>query len=217
VTTRHTTKRWRRGSVLGAATGVLAVGMVVTAIVGLTLPHTRQTGGPPTLDLAGHPVQVDGPAPAPSASATPSGVGRFAAPSVGLDVPLGALSVVDDVVEPPGFTSAYWVRNLGVAPADAAHGTVFVAMHSLRGGGVGPGNALIDVAAGRPRIATGAAITVDDVRYRVTRTETVGKGDIHADAEVWANTPGRLVVITCLQRADGERSVSNVVVEAVRA
>ena len=126
------------------------------------------------------------------------------------------MNVVDDVLQPPGFTSAYWVRNLGVSPVDAAKGTVFVVMHSLRGGGVGPGNALIDVDRGRARIQSGADIAVAGVPYRVDRTEVLDKTAIGGDVDVWANTPGRLVVITCLQRPDGRPSTENMVIEATR-
>jgi hypothetical protein len=161
-------------------------------------------------------VQVDGATPNPSASATPSGTGRFQAPSVGLDVPLGSLDVVDNELEPPGFTSAYWVRNLGVSPTDSANGTVFVVMHSLRNGGEGPGNALIDVDDGKARIASGASIVVDDVEYHVVSSETVDKSQISGDQSVWADAPGRLVVITCLQRPDGAPSTDNMVIEATR-
>ncbi|WIA99582.1 class F sortase [Curtobacterium sp. MCBA15_012] len=211
-----TSPRGRWGARLTALAAVVAVAMIAVAGVELLTPHPHGTAATTGVDLAGDPVRLDGPPPEPAASATPSGHGRFTVPSVGLDVPLGALDVADGVVEPPGSTTAYWVRNLGVEPAAAAHGTVFVAMHSLRGGGVGPGNALIDVAHGRARVAVGATVTVDDVTYRVTRSETVAKRDLPADAAVWADTPGRLVVVTCLQRPDGRPSVDNVVVEATR-
>jgi hypothetical protein len=191
--------------------------MIVISAIAL-IPHgSPENAAPVTSDLAGNAVQFDGPLPNPSASATPSGTGRFQSPSVGLDVPLGSLDVVDDEIEPPGFTSAYWVRNLGVAPAESSTGTVFIAMHSLRNGGEAPGNALIDVGSGSARISTGATIVVDDVDYRVTGTETVDKTKISHDQSIWANTPGRLVVITCLQRPDGAPSTENMVVEATRA
>ena len=103
-----------------------------------------------------------------------------------------------------------------MAPTDSADGTVFVVMHSLRNGGEAPGNALIDVENGRARIATGEAIVVDDVAYKVVDTETVDKTQISHDQSVWADTPGRLVVITCLQRPDGAPSTENMVIEATR-
>ena len=209
----RSTPRGRRLSIV-AAGAVVGSGMVIISAV-LLAPHTSTVSEDlASTDLAGNAVQVDGPAPNPSASATPSGEGRFEAPSVGLDVPLGSLDVVDNELEPPGFTSAYWVRNLGVAPADSANGTVFVVMHSLRNGGEGPGNALIDVDNGKARIASGASIAVDDVEYHVVSTETVDKGQISRDKSVWADTPGRLVVITCLQRPDGAASTDNMVIEA---
>lgn len=188
--------------------------MVAVAGGALLTPHPDTTGARTSVDLAGNTVQLDGPP--PRASAPSAGHGRFVVDSVGLDVPLGSLDVADGVIDPPGATSAYWVRNLGVAPSAAPHGTVFVAMHSLRGGGVGPGNALIDVADGRARVTAGATITVDDVTFQVTRTEIVPKGDIRADARIWADTPDRLVVVTCLQRPDGRPSVDNAVIEARR-
>ena len=190
--------------------------VLIPLAVWMLLPHAVVPDAATPVDLAGQPVQVDGPPPNPAASAVTTGTGRFQAPSVSLDVPLGSLDVVDDELEPPGFTSAYWVRNLGVAPTDAGSGTVFVVMHSLRGGGVAPGNALIDVDDEQARITDGAEIVVDDVDYRVTRTQTIDKTEIAHDAEVWANTPDRLVVITCLQRPDGKPSTENMVIEAVR-
>ncbi|RII89847.1 class F sortase, partial [Clavibacter californiensis] len=159
-------------------------------------------------------------APAAGADATTSvdsGLGRFRAPSVGLDVPLGAVDMIGGVVDPPGFSSAYRVRDLGVAPEDAGAGTVFVVMHSVRGGGTGPGDLLIDDRTGSARIAPGAVIEVAGVDYAVGSRRAVPKGDLPDDAEVWADTPGRLVIITCLQRPDGSPSRDDMVIEATRA
>lgn len=139
---------------------------------------------------------------------------RFRAPSVGLNVPLGAMTMVDNTITPPGFRSAYRVRNLGVSLQRADHGTVFVAMHSLRGGAVGPGNYLIDVARARARITKGAQIDVGDRKYIVTGTQLIKKTELGSKSAVWRDKPGRLVVITCLQRAQGGPSVDNVVLYA---
>ncbi|WP_245980098.1 class F sortase [Gryllotalpicola protaetiae] len=139
---------------------------------------------------------------------------RFRVPSVGLDVPLGALDMTHGTITPPGFASAYDVRNLGVPLSQAPTGTVFVATHSLRNGAVGPGNYLIDVKAQKAKVAVGATIDVADVAYSVTGAKAIGKLDISSDADVWANVPGRLVVITCLQRRDGRASTQNMVITA---
>ncbi|WP_246865161.1 hypothetical protein [Clavibacter sepedonicus] len=109
------------------------------------------------------------------------------------------------------------MRDLGVSPEDAAQGTVFVVMHSVRGGGTGPGDLLIDDRAGSASVAPGAAIEVAGVEYAVGSSRAVPKGQLPDDTEVWADTPGRLVVITCLQRPDGSPSRDDMVIEATRA
>ena len=138
----------------------------------------------------------------------------FRVASVDLDVPLGALTPVGDTITPPGFTSAYLVRNLGVLPQNAPEGTVFVVMHSLRDGAVGPGNHLIDVDAKTSRLRAGNIITVAGLDYAVTGSSVVRKSELARDADTWADDPGRLVVITCLQRPEGGPSVDNVVIFA---
>lgn len=143
-----------------------------------------------------------------------SGHGRFRVPAVDLDVPLGALSEVDGVVTPPGFASVYWVRNRGAAPSASEDGTTFVVTHSLRGGAVGPGNYLIDVDAGRSALPTGTEVIVDDQHYRVSGSHAVRKDSLAAATDVWADVPGRLVIITCLQVPAGTPSTENIVIFA---
>ena len=87
-------------------------------------------------------------------------------------------------------------------------------MHSLRGGGRAPGNALYDAETGRAAVADGDAITVGGLRYRITGTSSIAKGDLPGAADLWADAPGRLVVITCLEQPDGSASVENFVVTA---
>lgn len=196
----------------------LTVGVAAVIALGIAgLGMARYYGGP--VDLRGNRVRADDVAPpAASSSAVPAvGDDRFVARSVGLSVPLGALNAVDGVIEPPGFTSAYWVRNEGVAPADSRRGTVFVVMHSLRDGAVGPGNYLIDVDRQRSRVALGAKIQVGGVAYKVTGSQKIDKPDIAHASAIWADTPGRLVVITCLQRPGGGPSLQNIVIEAARS
>jgi hypothetical protein len=201
----------RRSRWMFLAVSVITASAIAATIVGLT------TGRHPTgpVDLRGHLVQAEE-APVPGESATADTGARFVVRSVGLDVPLGALDVAGGVVSPPGFTSAYWIRNEGVPVTDPAKGTVFVVMHSLRNGGVGPGNYLIDVPHRKAKVAKGAVIQVDGVAYRVTETGSVRKTQLGQQSTIWANTPERLVVITCLQRPGGGPSVDNLVIQAVR-
>jgi hypothetical protein len=139
---------------------------------------------------------------------------RLRVPSAGLDVPLGALDAVDGQITPPGFQEAYVVRNMGTTLADRKNGTVFLVMHSLRGGAIGPGNYLIDVDKQRSDVAVGSAVHVGDATYTVTGSHRITKKTIADDAATWADVPGRLVLITCLQRPDGSASVDNVLIEA---
>lgn len=208
--TETSKKRGRRW--LTITGGLAAFALLTVGILGATGAFT--TG--PT-DLNGRPVAYDPDAsPNPEASATPDGSGRFVAKSVGLDVPLGSLDAVDGVVTPPGFTSAYLVRNYGVTPHRAGLGAVYVVMHSLRNGAVGPGNALIDVAKEQATVRKGATLTVDDVAYKVTGTASVSKRDLPSN-DIWTAGRNTLIVITCLQRPQGGPSIDNIVIEAKRA
>ncbi|WP_228512742.1 class F sortase [Clavibacter sp. VKM Ac-2872] len=195
---------------------ILIVGAVGVALtVGSGIGIARYLASP--VDMAGNHVayeEFSAPSAEESDAVEQNGTDRFAVDSVGLDVPLGALKTVRGVIEPPGFTSAYWVRDQGVAPGDGAQGTVFVVMHSLRDGGQGPGNYLIDVANGTSKIGLGAKIRVDDVTYSVTGTQAIDKPAVADASAIWANVPGRLVIITCLQKPGGGASTQNVVIEA---
>lgn len=173
-------------------------------------------------DLAGNAVTFDpGTLPSPHAEhemhAVPELPGqRLVVPAVGLNVPLGAMDAVKGQIEPPTFTSAYWVRNLGASPTAPTGGTVFVAMHSLRGGGIGPGNYLYDTTTSIARVYPGDSITLGNVNYTVTATTTVPKRSIRADSAVWANTPNRLLLVTCLELPTGGPSLDNFIVTATR-
>ncbi|MGN6721895.1 MAG: class F sortase, partial [Marmoricola sp.] len=139
---------------------------------------------------------------------------RLTVPSVGVDVPLGAISVADGQLTPPGIFSAYWVRNLGVPPAQARQGAVYVVIHSVHGDPSAPGNGLIDIAGARSALAFGDEVDVAGRRYRVMSTAVISRAELPDRADVWSAPPGTLVVITCLQRSDSPIATSNVVVEA---
>ncbi|MDR2997075.1 MAG: class F sortase [Microbacterium sp.] len=139
---------------------------------------------------------------------------RLKVPAATLDVPVGALNEVNGVMDPPGFASAYLVRNYGANLAHATTGTVFVVMHSCRGGAVCPGNYLIDVAAGTTAVPNGTDVYLDGLHYRVTGWQKVDKPKVGAVAEIWENVPGRLVLLTCLQNKRQTASTQNMVVIA---
>lgn len=189
------------GGLIGAATNAPGPG---TANVSGTAMNGKQV----TLD-AGESADA-----AQKSNAVAATGDRLNVPSVGLDVPVGALNAVDGQITPPGFQEAYVVRNMGTTLADRHEGTVFVVMHSLRGGAIGPGNYLIDVDAQRSDVAVGSVVHVGDATYTVTGSNRITKRTIADDAKTWADVPGRLVLITCLQRPDGSASTDNVLIEA---
>lgn len=138
--------------------------------------------------------------------------GDFQVPSVGLDTGLETMTEVNGAINPPGLRNGYVVRNHG-SPDHPERGTTYVAIHSVQGAKL-PGNTLIDVDAGKAAVENGESITLQDRDYTVTDSYTVSKTDISGDERVWADEPGRLVILTCLQRNSG-RSADNVVIEAV--
>lgn len=209
---RRTPSAWRRWLV----TSLVAAAAAALIITGTTMVTASPEGA---TDLEGNAVELDpGTTPDPAVLEKMNPVDdvgdRFVVPSVGLNVPLGSLTMVDGDITPPGFTSAYTVRNLGVSPDDASDGTVFVVMHSLRGGGVGPGNALIDVDAERASVEPGAQVSIGDLTYTITGDMAITKAAIQSKASVWENTSGRLIIVTCLQRPEGGPSHENIVITA---
>lgn len=144
----------------------------------------------------------------------PDSSNRFEIASVGLNVPLGSMAD-SAVLEPPTFTAGYWIRGLGVAPGtDAASGTVFVIMHSLRGGGVAPGNYLYDTQTAHSKVALGAQVEVNGQTYTVDGFERVTKSALPSAESLWTSVPGRLVVITCLEVPSGGPSQENFIMTA---
>jgi len=133
----------------------------------------------------------------------------FSIPSVGLKVPLGSVNEVDGVMNPPNFTSAFWIRNRGVSVENADQGTVYVVAHSVQWGKA-PGNYLQDHE--QILVKTGDYVQVDGRTYQITNVELILKTDIGNHEELWANTPGMLVFVTCLQRNDHAASTNNLVV-----
>lgn len=209
-------RRRRWSPLLAIATAAAATGILVVGLNGI-VRSTESDSSSPVRDMQGSPVQLEtSENPIPGAHATPNGAGQLRVRSVGLDVPIGSLDAVGGRITPPGFTSAYLVRNMGVGPEDAGDGTVVIVMHSLRGGGVAPGNYLTDVDHARSRVTAGAVVSVAGVDYTVTNSTLVAKNKIDRDERVWDDVPNRLLLITCLERPDGSPSTQNLIIEATR-
>ncbi|MFT4082530.1 MAG: class F sortase [Nocardioides sp.] len=200
-----------------AAILVIVAGAIWAIIASLT--STTQHG--PT-DMTGRQVRLD-PGTLPSAKVqrqmhaiADTGL-RFRVPAVGLDVPVGQISVAAGQLTPPGLTSVYAVRNLGTTMTTPSKGTVYLVTHSLRGGGTAPGNYLIDVPGQKAAVSKGEAVFVGSTKYTITGTQLVKKTDIGTQTSLWTNTPKRLAVITCLEKPSGAPSTDNLVVYATLA
>ena len=133
----------------------------------------------------------------------------FSIPSVGLHVPLGSINEVDGVMNPPNFTSAFWIRNRGVSVDNAEQGTVYIVAHSVQWGKA-PGNYLQDQE--KILVKNGDYVQVNGRTYQITDVELILKTEIGSHAELWANTPGMLVFVTCLEKNDHSASTNNLVV-----
>jgi len=140
---------------------------------------------------------------------------QFEVPAVGLKVPLGSSPATGGVINPPGFQSVYWINNLGVGLESVATGTMYTATHSLRGGGVAPGNYLIDVDSQQARIGPGDKIMVGPSSFTVTQTLVVSKLGVASVDGLWEPLPRRLVVLTCMQNPQNAPSLDNLVVIAM--
>ena len=205
---------WVSGGVLAAAgVGALLVGMIVAGSPPTVVLDSVASSGVKDLPHQVLPTTT----PTPTLSPTLVRGERFVVPAVGLNVPVTTMDEMGGEITPPGFTSAYIVANMGVTLEHATQGTVFVVMHSVRGGGTGPGNALINVPTGTATVKPGDTITVGSATYTVTGARTELKTAVPNDSQLWANTPGRLVIITCMHLPSNTESTHNLITTTTRA
>jgi len=183
---------------------LLAILLIVGGATYGVVAMIQANNQPTSLDMVGHRVTGDDPSMydeetlAQMEAVEDLGL-KFIIDAVELNVPLGEVNEVKGVINPPGFTSAFLIRNRGVGLANADQGTVYVAAHSLRSPGVAPGNFVINISAGNVTVPVGSEIKVGDRTYVMTASSIIDKQQLGNDERLWANTPGMLVFITCLQ------------------
>jgi sortase (surface protein transpeptidase) len=140
-------------------------------------------------------------------------------PAVHLDLPLLALTPRHGVIDPPTLTAGYWIEPYGepVATPAQARNTLYIAAHTMGRGRNGFDPLLAGDHKGSA-LAPGDVVQVrtpgGTVKYTVQRAQRYAKDQVPKADDVWAATPGRLVLITCFQRADGRNSTENLVVFA---
>lgn len=137
---------------------------------------------------------------------------RLVLDRVGLDVRLKDMNVVNGNATPPTLDAAFTLRGYGLA-SDDGKGTTYIATHSVRGGAA-PGNKLIDVPNKSASVIVGDTVKAYGNTYEVEKVFTSEKDKTPTNDDIWEKKDGRLVILTCLQRPDGTRSVENVVIQA---
>ena len=138
--------------------------------------------------------------------------GDLHVPKVDLNARMRSMNVVRGVINPPSLYSAYRVRGYGKATPDSKKMTV-VAMHSIRGVNSVPGTKLINVSKGTSRVGPGDDVYVQGQRYKIYRVDYPKKLSAPKKHDLWDDKPGKLLLITCLQRPSG-RSIKNVFIQA---
>ncbi len=188
-----------------AGSTLLAVGLAdderPAAATGSSDPVAAATSGAP----AAEPVQPTLP-PEGETLPTPSSDVHVAVPALGLDLPVLPLTPTEGAINPPLLTAAYWIEPYGdpVPAADQADNTLYIAAHATGTGDYGF-DPLVDAEAADEGLRPGDVVEVSTpggtVDYTVERTERYGKDELAGAADIWAAVPGRLVLITCFQRA----------------
>jgi hypothetical protein len=218
----------RRRALLLAGAAVAVVGALLL-VIGLA-GGRGQTAAQPVVDRT---AAARSGAPEPSAPAaaapttpearyTPASDIRLVVPSVGIDLPLLGTTPDDGHINPPMLTAGYWIEPYGapVAAAGEADNTLYVAAHSAGRGDDGF-DPLISTDGEGSTLAAGDVVEVrtpsGTAAYTVASTHRYGKDELPGATEVWEVSPGRLVLITCFQRADGREATENLVVVAEAA
>jgi hypothetical protein len=202
-----------------ALTGALVLLAGLTAGRGEAALHPASSA-PTATATSGPRAEAPGTAaPSPAARYTPSSDVRLVVPSLGMDLPLLPMTPSGDTINPPLLTAGYWIEPYGSPVGDAAEATntLYVAAHSAGHGDDGFDPLIADDGTGST-LASGDVVEVrtptGTVRYAVQSTRRYAKVALPDADEVWEVSPGRLVLITCFQRADGRKATENLVVVA---
>ncbi len=211
-----------------AVAAVVALGFAGGTVLAVGLADGGQpaaatgSAGPVAAALSAAPVD-EAPQPAlPSEGATlptPSSAVHVSVPALDLDLPVLPHTPRGGAINPPTLTAAYWIQPYGepVGAAGQADNTIYLAAHSTGTGEYGF-DPLMETDGGGSTLDAGDVIEVSTPQgtagYTVDHTERYAKGELADATEVWEAVPGRLVLITCVQRGGGRASTENLVVFA---
>ncbi|MCL2736572.1 MAG: class F sortase [Propionibacteriaceae bacterium] len=208
-------KKKRRGGIWIVLLSILLVAAGVTVGVVSLWPHAPAPNA--LVDLKGNVIVPEDPSATEPAfmqaadMVVDDGGKGFVVPAVNLNVPIGSINEVDGVMNPANFTSVFWIRNRGVSMDNASQGTVYMVTHAVAGG-MAPGNMLQS----KQHIALnpGDKMMVNNLTYDFVEAQVIPKTEIGnaAHSDLWANVPGRLVLVTCLVRPEGGIAIDNLVI-----
>ncbi|MGY1702925.1 class F sortase [Geodermatophilus sp. SYSU D00766] len=199
-----------------AGSALLVVGLAdgeSAAATGWADPVAAATATPPVAEPAQPTLPPEG-----TTLPTPSSDVHVTVPALGVDLPVLPLAPTGGVINPPALTAAYWIDSYGEPVGDAAQAdnTLYIAAHATGTGEYGF-DALVDAEAADEGLAPGDVVEVSTpqgtVDYTVERTGRYAKDELAGAGEIWEAVPGRLVLITCFQRA-GKAATENLVVVA---
>ena len=131
---------------------------------------------------------------------------------IGYEADVSQMTTDNGVVDPPTKELTYRVTDRGSQPGEDANNTVYMACHSATRS-FAPCNTVYKEAA----VGQTISLTTEagQLTYRIESIETLSKdGEFENSEKVRSKVPGRLVLVTCLQRGIGRSSAENFVVFA---
>ncbi|MGO1392772.1 class F sortase [Agrococcus casei] len=193
----------------------MTAGAVVAIGIGVGILGLNSMNATPQYEAASRvPVAPLAPSAHPVSAAQPVSV---TVPVVGLETEVDVQPpAVEGVLTPPEADTATWLDDRGLAGADSSD-TVYLLGHSAQYGG-GAFDPLVDREQLKSTVMPGDEIVVETaegaVVYQVVSTEFYGSAELSSIPKVWGESAGRLVLVTCLFDADGNRIEQNLVVFA---
>lgn len=209
ATVKHRSpRRARRQALIAATTMIVAAGLV---LIGASVWQLLTPSEAPTTERRVVAAASDLPN---AAAAQPLSV---QIPAIGFDAKVrefsadGAPSLV-----PPDAEHIYWLEEYGL-PGTGSDNTVYLIGHTSADGRA-VFDPLVDRAAQQSTVLPGDEIRVENesglVSYEVVAVERHNRQNLAEIENVWANVPGRLVLITCFFEAQSDTVSDNLVVFA---
>lgn len=191
----------RQKLTLAAATALIASG-AAGLVVNATLQGEPTPAGPSAVAEAVGPSPSPDPAPTPSV--TPTLVTESPADVVEpvLDITVTDTMPFTPTLEPATYEGVYRIVDEDAGYSTDLGSTTYLLTHARTPWrGHSPGNDWLEV-------AEADRVTVDGRIYLASTVMDVAKGAI-GDAPIWEHVRGRVVLITCVPRIDGDTATQN--------